>query len=65
MPCARSLFAGSGTVGVVARQMGYNFVGVELNLEYVTMAERRIAGALDHDQEPPVPVARGQMELFA
>jgi DNA modification methylase len=57
-------FAGSGTVGVVARQMGYNFVGCELNQEYVAMAERRIAEALIHDQEPPVPLARGQMELF-
>ena len=36
-------FAGSGTTGVVACRLGRNFVGVELNPEYVAMAERRIA----------------------
>jgi len=35
-------FTGSGTVGVVACRLGRNFVGVELNPEYVAMAERRI-----------------------
>jgi DNA modification methylase len=35
-------FAGSGTVGVVAKRHGRDFVGCELNPEYVTMAGRRI-----------------------
>jgi hypothetical protein len=35
-------FAGSGTVGVVARWHGRNFVGIELNAEYCEMARRRI-----------------------
>ena len=35
-------FAGSGTVGVVALRHGRNFVGVELNTEYASLAESRI-----------------------
>jgi DNA modification methylase len=35
-------FAGSGTVGVVALRHGRNFVGVELNPEYASLAESRI-----------------------
>ena len=35
-------FAGSGTTGVVARQMGRAFFGVELNPEYAAMANARI-----------------------
>jgi DNA modification methylase len=35
-------FAGSGTVGVVARWHGRDFIGIELNAEYCEMARRRI-----------------------
>ena len=35
-------FAGSGTTGVVAKQMGREFFGVELNPEYAAMANARI-----------------------
>lgn len=35
-------FAGSGTTGMVALRLGRNFVGAELNPEYVTMARNRI-----------------------
>ena len=35
-------FAGSGTVGVVAKRLNRNFVGVELNSEYAEIAEKRI-----------------------
>jgi DNA modification methylase len=37
-------FLGSGTTGVVALQEGRRFFGVELNPEYVRLADRRIAG---------------------
>ena len=37
-------FAGSGTVGVVARKHGRRFVGVELNPVYMGMAWSRLAG---------------------
>ena len=36
-------FMGSGTTGIVARKLGRKYVGVELNPEYLKMAERRIA----------------------
>lgn len=35
-------FMGSGTTGIVARKLNRNFVGCELNPEYLKMAERRI-----------------------
>ena len=35
-------FAGSGTVGVVAQKLGRGFVGIELNPEYVKLAETRM-----------------------
>ena len=35
-------FTGSGTTAVTALQNGRNFIGVELNPKYVTMAEKRI-----------------------
>jgi len=34
-------FTGSGTVGVVAAKHGRNFVGIELNPEYLAMAKKR------------------------
>jgi hypothetical protein len=36
-------FFGAGTVGVVAKQLGRHFIGIELKQEYCDMAERRIA----------------------
>lgn len=36
------LFSGSGTTGVVATKMGYNYIGIELNPEYIAMSERRL-----------------------
>ncbi|MGE4536664.1 MAG: site-specific DNA-methyltransferase [Desulfovibrio sp.] len=35
-------FFGSGTVGLVARRLGRDFVGIDLNPDYCRMAERRI-----------------------
>ena len=35
-------FTGSGTTGVVAKRLGRNFVGIEINKEYQEMATRRI-----------------------
>lgn len=35
-------FIGSGTTGIVANKLGRHYVGIELNPEYVKMAERRI-----------------------
>lgn len=38
-------FMGSGTTGVVAKRLGRDFVGIEINHEYVKMAAARIAEA--------------------
>lgn len=35
-------FMGSGTVGVVAKKLDRNFIGIELNKEYIKIAEKRI-----------------------
>lgn len=61
-------FAGSGTVGVVARRLGRRFVGCELNPEYASMARARVredaplfnAPAVS----PRVPDLPGQATLF-
>jgi len=44
-------FAGSGTVGAVAVQHGRAFVGIDINAEYLALAERRIGAA-----QPPLPL---------
>jgi DNA modification methylase len=35
-------FFGSGTVGIVATRLMRKYVGIELNPDYVTLAEKRI-----------------------
>ena len=35
-------FMGSGTTAVVAKRLGRNYIGIELNPKYIEMAERRI-----------------------
>lgn len=40
-------FFGSGTVGAVSIQEGRNFIGIELNPEYVTIAHNRLWGEVD------------------
>lgn len=37
-------FMGSGTVATVARQQGRSYLGIELNPDYVKLAEERLAG---------------------
>lgn len=36
-------FSGSGTVGVVAKRFGRQFIGIELNPEYIKISEKRIS----------------------
>ena len=55
-------FSGAGTVAVVAARLGRDYIGTELNPEYVRIAERRI-GAVTTGV--PVKEARkGQMPLW-
>jgi site-specific DNA-methyltransferase (cytosine-N4-specific) len=39
-------FLGAGTTGLVALSLGRRFVGIELNPDYVAIAERRLNGAV-------------------
>lgn len=56
-------FAGSGTTGVVAVNLGRRFIGIELNPEYVAMAERRISEQAPIGNTPEVAASVGQAQL--
>lgn len=45
-------FCGSGTAGLVARQLGRSFIGIDLNAEYLSLANERIANGLNMHQRP-------------
>jgi len=51
-------FFGSGTVGVVCGRHRRNFVGVELNPDYLALSARRIAAASLSNHAHPNPKAR-------
>ncbi|WP_455113260.1 DNA-methyltransferase [Rothia mucilaginosa] len=42
-------FFGSGTVGQVARNLGRDFIGIELNREYVDIAHKRLEDSSGYD----------------
>ncbi len=56
-------FFGSGTVGVVCRELERNFIGIELHPEYIALAARRLGlmaaatGARDETAQAEYPVA--------
>ena len=54
-------FMGSGTVGVSCKQLGLDFVGIELNPEYAEMARQRIENP---NPEPEIQDVSGQMTIF-
>ncbi|MBO3752581.1 hypothetical protein J5X84_41570 [Streptosporangiaceae bacterium NEAU-GS5] len=39
------MFAGSGTTGIAARQLGHFFTGIELNAPYCDLARARLLAA--------------------
>jgi len=39
-------FMGSGTVGKVAKKLGRNYCGIELNKDYIEIAKQRIRGQI-------------------
>lgn len=52
-------FSGSGTTGAVALRLGRNYVGIDLNSEYLPLARARILG-----QTPPENRGETTSELF-
>lgn len=61
-------FAGSGTACFAARELGRDFVGIDLNPEYVAMAQARVGvdvdrpELLDDDHTPLTAFAGGESE---
>jgi len=55
-------FAGAGTTALVAKRLGRRFVGVELNPEFVAMAQRRVGVDVD---EPDRLLDDGETHLAA
>jgi site-specific DNA-methyltransferase (adenine-specific) len=39
-------FMGSGTTGIAAKKNGFRFIGMEMQTEYMAIAENRIKGAV-------------------
>jgi DNA modification methylase len=39
-------FMGSGSTGVAAKELGFNFIGIEMNEEYLQIAEKRMEAAV-------------------
>jgi len=69
-PTVLDPFAGIGTVGQTARQLGANSVGIELNPEYAAIARERIFEPprwwlREHPEAKPPPAdVPGQMMMF-
>lgn len=60
-------FAGSGTTLYVAEQLGRDSIGIELNPEYLDIAEKRLGGHFDKKKggkKKTAKVGTGQKELF-
>lgn len=63
-------FAGSGTTLCAAVLEGFNYIGCELDPEYIEIAERRIAYFKEHGErgleyDTPEPVNENQLGIFA
>lgn len=43
-------FAGAGTTALVAKRLGRRFIGIELNEEYVAMAQKRVGITVDQPE---------------
>ena len=54
-------FLGSGTTALAAKQLGRNFIGIEINPDYCKIAEQRLAQTELFTPEPQIK--EEQMEL--
>ena len=57
-------FAGAGTTCLVAKRHGRRFVGIDLNEEYVAMAQKRLGLTVDHPEYVREDAEAG-LEAFA
>ena len=44
-------FAGSGSTLIAAKELGYNFIGIEKEADYVKIAEARLGSVLDKSND--------------
>lgn len=61
VPCVvMDIFSGSATTGAVALAKGRNYIGLDMNAEYLKLAESRILGmtAPSQDEEPDNPMVQ-------
>lgn len=57
-------FNGSGSTGMAAVELGFDYIGCELDPEYVKISEARIAAWLSKDIEPELKTNTGFDDLF-
>ncbi len=49
-------FTGSGSTLIAAKKLGFNYIGIELNPEYITIAEARLKAV-----ESQLPLSLGSL----
>ena len=54
-------FLGSGTTAAVAKECGRRYLGIELNPEYIKLAEKRLRDVSDHDAGQSKKVGSSQI----
>lgn len=52
-------FSGSGTTGYVANRLGRHYVGTDLNLDYLPLAEARLTGMDPPETDDATPAEEG------
>jgi site-specific DNA-methyltransferase (adenine-specific) len=57
-------FMGSGTTAVAAKNLGRNYVGIEISEEYIAMANARIDSSVKHQRTPKVTKPWEELALF-
>ncbi len=55
-------FMGSGSTGIAAKRLGFQFIGIEMNEEYIEIAKRRVEHARAPENEVEAP-DEGQLEM--
>jgi DNA modification methylase len=50
-------FLGSGTTVVAAKRLGRNYMGIEINSEYIAIAKQRLGEVEEVTNEVPEPVS--------
>jgi DNA modification methylase len=57
-------FSGSGTTAVAAKVLGRNFIGIDLNKEYVDIANRRLSEVGIKSGQKEIAIIQKQLNIF-